>query len=171
MIPPMLWPLASHPACPRLPRKWLHCTLCGLLQSAQVTQVMLPEHELRKSCSRTSPTSRVEWAHRAGDPLWPPFAANAPQVCNPSMPPLQTSMRICAAYSTPTDRAMGWLTDVEGQASLILCGFLQLIAGGSPESEAANPDHAAPLLNQHAPAPCFSPAPYLANNWSPWPEP
>jgi hypothetical protein len=63
------------------------------------------------------------------DPIWRPLAANALKVCNPSMPPLQTLL--CAAYSTRTDRAIGWLTDVEGQTHLLPCGFLQLIAGAA----------------------------------------
>jgi hypothetical protein len=45
------------------------------------------------------------------------------------MPPLQTLL--CAAYSTPTDRALGWLTDMEGQTHLLQCGVLQLIAGAA----------------------------------------
>jgi hypothetical protein len=87
------------------------------------------------------------------DPMWRLLAANALKVCNPSMPPLQTIL--CAAYSTPTDRALGWLTDVEGQTHLLPCGFLQLIAGaagglgGMQPSQTAT-DHDAPLLNQVA---------------------
>jgi hypothetical protein len=82
-----------------------------------------------------------------------PLAANALKVCSPSMPPLQTLL--CAAYSTPTERALGWLTNVEGQTHLLPCGFLQLIAGaagalgGMQQSQTAT-NHDAPLLNQDA---------------------
>jgi hypothetical protein len=78
---------------------------------------------------------------------------NALKVCNPFMPPLQTLL--CAAYSTPTDRALGWLTDVEGQTHLLPCGFWQLIAEaagalGAMQQSQTTTNHNAPLLNQDA---------------------
>jgi hypothetical protein len=88
--------------------KWLCLTLSTLLQ-AVTTDVARDPAEIILLDATDLPGG-VGPPRQRPDPIWLPLAANALKMCNPSMPPLQTLL--CAAYSTPTDRALGWLTDV-----------------------------------------------------------
>jgi hypothetical protein len=69
------------------------------------------------------------------------------------MPPLLALLS--AACSTPTDRALGWLEDVEARRPRLPCAALQLTAGaagafGVMQQSQTAANHAAPLLNQDA---------------------
>jgi hypothetical protein len=132
--------------------KWLCRTLRALLQAATAgiarnpAKIILPD--------ATDLPGGVGPPRQGPDPTWLPLVTKALKVCNPSMPPLQTLL--CAASFTPTDRALGWFTDVEGQTYLLPCGFLQLIAGtigalgGMLQQSQIATNHAAPLFKQDA---------------------
>jgi hypothetical protein len=148
--------------------KWLCRTLRALLQAATAdisrdpAKIILPD--------ATDLPGGVGPPRQRPDPMWLLLAANALKVCNPSVPPLQ--ILLCAAYSTPTYRALGWVTDVEGQTYLLPCGFLQLLAGaagalGGMQQQVRQPP-TTPLLcsTRMQSAPCSSSAPCLVHSWS-----
>jgi hypothetical protein len=84
--------------------EWLCCTLRALLQMTKSefahdpAAIMLPDV--------TDLPGGVVPTRQRPNSMW----RSALQACNPSMPPLQTF--VCSAYSTPTDRALDWFTDV-----------------------------------------------------------